>query len=98
RCYRDWSSDVCSSDLLATSGGRGVVRGEAIFFGRRGLREIGLIRMAVRKRWIVPDRSWEGMPEQMQKRVEDGEPRVQVAAARVLDRKSTRLNSSHGSI
>src|SRR2546429_1722495 len=61
RCSRDWSSDVCSSDLLAWPG----------FVG--GRREAGLPRDPFE--WLLP------------------RPRL----AR-LDRKSTRLNSSHGYI
>src|SRR2546422_7689912 len=72
RCSRDWSSDVCSSDLE---------RGGARF---RGLQEGGSLAGYRERRWA------------------DARALLRVARPCVpnprVDRKSTRLNSSHGYI
>src|SRR2546429_2979786 len=71
RCSRDWSSDVCSSDL------------------RQRLAALAAVAPADRR--LHPDAAVVGGAE---------EPVVTVAVALEgrLDRKSTRLNSSHGYI
>src|SRR2546422_1885290 len=67
RCSRDWSSDVCSSDLGRRRAGR---------------------RVDERRQRI------EGADDHEREQRE----RDRVAAEQVQDRKSTRLNSSHGYI
>src|SRR2546422_7678995 len=74
RCSRDWSSDVCSSDLLSSTADIGVhlsLRGfdEALRFGAGGFDEAPLL-----------------LPGFLERLLANG------------DRKSTRLNSSHGYI
>src|SRR3989449_7880009 len=79
RCSRDWSSDVCSSDLAAH---HVIARGEQLQRGVQGgePRGEGKTVAAAFERRDVP--------------LQDFTRRV----ARARDRKSTRLNSSHGYI
>src|SRR2546422_6742105 len=72
RCSRDWSSDVCSSDL---GGGDGVeaLRGVARLLEASGRRSDAIGRIGPAEFAVV-------------------------AAGEPQDRKSTRLNSSHGYI
>src|SRR5207245_7563368 len=86
RCYRDWSSDVCSSDL--------------------GFRSP---KLALANTWLItatagePGRSvsWKSRPARMEicMVVKKAGPTLKMALSRPGgDRKSTRLNSSEGSI
>src|SRR2546422_4608802 len=69
RCSRDWSSDVCSSDLLPGEGNcKPLLRS---------------LRARLRR---------------AEKRRRSGEAGAAAARFRRIDRKSTRLNSSHGYI
>src|SRR3546814_8180782 len=95
----DWSSDVCSSDLLALSP-------EVAFDGSRGSKPKGLIEVGKSGTLTIPLRP-EGLRAAW---IVDGQQRS-LALARAqnsrvpvpiigfvssdLDRKSTRLNSSH---
>src|SRR5687768_17878983 len=75
RCSRDWSSDVCSSDLGEQRDREGEV-----------------------ERWVAPggaDHSADDQLDHQADVVRRGRGEADVAA---LDRKSTRLNSSHGYI
>src|SRR5207245_4055517 len=50
RCYRDWSSDVCSSDLLGVVDGRNIWRTEfdrALALIERGVQALGSERLLV---------------------------------------------------
>src|SRR5687768_17949150 len=80
RCSRDWSSDVCSSDLIEALDGEHLhtFMGDLFLIGIGDFRGIGQI---------------ESGTECFQISVEIIE--IYVVA---LDRKSTRLNSSHGYI
>src|SRR5207245_4986627 len=84
RCYRDWSSDVCSSDLLGLAGNQERER-------PRIARDVGSLQLGlgigdlIRHHAVI-----EKIPERPGL---DGE--IDVLGE---DRKSTRLNSSHGSI
>src|SRR2546422_2515051 len=75
RCSRDWSSDVCSSDLLAQAQPRGIQQLEH----RRVAHQLGRARLA------LPEQALRGLDRQRLRQ-------------RPRDRKSTRLNSSHGYI
>src|SRR5207245_4859959 len=96
RCYRDWSSDVCSSDLLELRQyGLGAVHaegqlGDAVQDPQPAEPEAGLIHQ------VGLDHSGQAEDRVLgPRRVED------LAAGHSTgnqDRKSTRLNSSHGSI
>src|SRR3989449_4795477 len=92
RCSRDWSSDVCSSDLARPEGAEleRVIVGRLLlvaqgFVNRKLEDEVGLRMAAVREGCTY-----------LQARMRLLE--FLDADAASLDRKSTRLNSSHGYI
>src|SRR2546429_3250436 len=80
RCSRDWSSDVCSSDLV----GGGSFPGAKL------------------KTWLVRLNPQQLAPDKLAAKLRANDPPViaRIADDRVVleDRKSTRLNSSHGYI
>src|SRR5207245_6628754 len=97
-CYRDWSSDVCSSDLLLSW-----TVAVALVGGLLALAYTGHGLMRDRRR---PEAGGENAQES--KRAGNGVIKLgaelaeslglREEAAQKVDRKSTRLNSSHGSI
>src|SRR5207245_3068680 len=79
RCYRDWSSDVCSSDLLTNPGTIGTVASvPRLMKGQGSIIATGAIRQSGNAKIVTITSTYDH--------------RV------IQDRKSTRLNSSHGSI
>src|SRR2546429_3386637 len=81
RCSRDWSSDVCSSDLFQQIGKQssGFSDGHASLRGK-GPTSFSELRLVARH-------------------LDGRESPLRTAhSARTIDRKSTRLNSSHGYI
>src|SRR2546422_6959962 len=75
RCSRDWSSDVCSSDLMG--GGTGTGASPII---AQMARDLGALTIGI----VTKPFLFEG--------------RKRMRQAEMGDRKSTRLNSSHGYI
>src|SRR3546814_4518712 len=90
----DWSSDVCSSDLARERAGD---RRPRLALGRARRKEeiVAMVPQDHRLRRRVARRV--GQPRQMARQgaADAGKLDRQVAGAGILDRKSTRLNSSH---
>src|SRR5256884_2617843 len=82
RCSRDWSSDVCSSDLERRPGPRVLIPGKAGAIGEGDPYEL-VGKHACRERGLRPALALHG-------------ERILLGPGE--DRKSTRLNSSHGYI
>src|SRR2546429_1223113 len=91
RCSRDWSSDVCSSDLIFQNSRLIAFDGEMVMRLALGDQIVG--QLALRQQGIGTDllalngdgfEQWDGG--------------LDLVGAFDLDRKSTRLNSSHGYI
>src|SRR2546429_4856772 len=95
RCSRDWSSDVCSSDLVHDdafavrehqSVGRPEVNGEV---GRKQTKHRPHVVTVLIHPYFPPRRKTPRRP---------AGKALRAARSALLDRKSTRLNSSHGYI
>src|SRR5256884_1797969 len=82
RCSRDWSSDVCSSDLFLWN--HGVLRLAGLVTTHDDQDHAGG-SAALRREFTIGDQL-------------AGPERIWMGGVSVLDRKSTRLNSSHGYI
>src|SRR5256884_2715325 len=89
RCSRDWSSDVCSSDLRALSHWR--ANEPWLPDRRRWLCSLGLVRAPGEQR-SEPGQDAPTFPPLLR------QCRKPTPPLRGTDRKSTRLNSSHGYI
>src|SRR5207245_6675352 len=90
RCYRDWSSDVCSSDLAALS----IYGLGRDLFDRDAGRVAALVALTTQGLYVharLP------MPDMLMTAFMAASMWMLWAMIRG-DRKSTRLNSSHGSI
>src|SRR3546814_8336584 len=106
----DWSSDVCSSDLVVGAehrgvGGHGALHLDADFRGRRTTvritemvetaeREVGAVLGQLGLRGAGLDQLLQAMPGGAAKDDEIDQA-VRTPAVGAIDRKSTRLNSSH---
>src|SRR3989449_7377404 len=84
RCSRDWSSDVCSSDLNDTRATLVRGSGQRLPPTWRVLRRLPAESLAAAAKGTEADRCTPHLPRR--------------ADTLVRDRKSTRLNSSHGYI
>src|SRR5207245_6154952 len=93
RCYRDWSSDVCSSDLEKPGPGEGPVA-QVESRERKELLQAALDRLSPDMREAVVLRDLQDLDYEEIALVLG----VPEGTVKSRDRKSTRLNSSHGSI
>src|SRR2546422_5342180 len=87
RCSRDWSSDVCSSDLVGHPGAR-----RALVLHDQSLAGAAAVSDTTRS-WTYGTLAPADLPR-LDTLIEEG----MADGALGIDRKSTRLNSSHGYI
>src|SRR3546814_10226947 len=104
----DWSSDVCSSDLLARGGGGLLLRDRGAFVGgeqlvdqhgERGARPSEQHGAGDQRDALLPDGADTQEPDMAVRANEDSmvlkQRRAALAQIAQADRKSTRLHSSH---
>src|SRR3546814_2265092 len=99
----DWSSDVCSSDLVLILESGGAERSREEYLGHHAISDAKFLkdahRQLMRRRArTAGDLAWIGSESELHTE-KDGKPLVllstETMVLKQIDRKSTRLNSSH---